>query len=1232
MKRIVAILLGAVLSCAAVATENVQFLSKPLSAGKAMLTEDGFLVPHLLGTANFSPELRFPIQLIYRSTSEKTGLFGFGWSSPQLESTAYYDRDGVLWTTPWGEQIKFFPKDAEEPEDAIRLELYEQAKKGRGFFAPYSDWEADTSASAKELARSGDWTFTGKRQYRGWQFIYREGKLRSISAPGGRTLRFEYSKGRLSRIEQDGVAFVELSGVGGRISAMTINGVETNFRYREEEVVILPKTAEGKLVRARRPRLYFVRTGELNPLEFSYKDGFLSRIRQGNRIDSLTVQTETEAERIANLRSRDRKSGVKHSGKVAGRLLADAQYEYRYPENEPGRVVLVNRLNQTAEYDYAKETGIFKIREFSGRRNTIYYFMRYDVAYLGKVRKIVDGRGRDVISYRYDKLTGNVVRIRDMAGNDLNFSYDAKGNLVEVSRRAAEQEKPEPVTAFRYDSEGNRTAISMLNADGKAVMTTALQYDRNRQPVLLFDGQRRNSIRYNDFGYPEEIRNVFGQSSRFHFDRFNRLERAEDNSGVTTFYTYNATGRVERIERRDGEMTLTSLEIAYDGNGLPVAYIDQAGREKKFERDAFGRVVKELFPDETQVEYTYNPLGRLASVLDQNQNYIRFEWNRFGLDAKTTQEGQLTDYVHDRYGLLARIDSRWKGKTDRSVRYRYDKFDRLVSASYGEGEEERFDYDSWGRLIASARGERKAEFRYDYFGRLVEKREGDVTTTYSYNAWGQRTGRTTRNGSLTLAENRTYDRFGRLVEIESGEKKVRYLYNDRNQLSKQVINGVPVEYTYTRYGQLESKVLGGAAAPVASLKYFYSRSGEITGRMVDGELQKYTYDRRGQLLQVADAQGRVRESYVYDPTGNILQKTVDGKTTQYTYDKANQLVSSTCGEKTKYFAYDAAGRLVKEGTKSYNYSYMDKVRSVSENGAVTASFTYDVDGQIATAKTHATGKQESFLWDGLALIHRGGTSYINEPYVTGGNPILAEDKVLFNDMLGTTLGVHSEKYEPIARDAFGMTSKDADSAENFFTGKPYIGELGYAFLFRNYRPEQGKWQTSDPLGYPDGWNNLAYVNNGVTTAIDWLGASCILFHSWEDIPGSTSETETLVKVLVSHTFTCGGASQQTLTYSENTSVSISFQLQYQGTGIPVSYTKSFNETRSVLVQNIFPGDHNADDEHETRGSYTYALELYVVTQTKLQKCADCNDVQAVVESAFFRTKDKITNYKNCVLE
>ena len=47
------------------AVEKVNFLSKPLTAGKASLTENSFFLPQFLGTANFSPDFRFPIQLIY---------------------------------------------------------------------------------------------------------------------------------------------------------------------------------------------------------------------------------------------------------------------------------------------------------------------------------------------------------------------------------------------------------------------------------------------------------------------------------------------------------------------------------------------------------------------------------------------------------------------------------------------------------------------------------------------------------------------------------------------------------------------------------------------------------------------------------------------------------------------------------------------------------------------------------------------------------------------------------------------------------------------------------------------------------------------------------------------------------------------------------------------------------------------------------------------------------------
>ncbi len=191
------------------------------------------------------------------------------------------------------------------------------------------------------------------------------------------------------------------------------------------------------------------------------------------------------------------------------------------------------------------------------------------------------------------------------------------------------------------------------------------------------------------------------------------------------------------------------------------------------------------------------------------------------------------------------------------------------------------------------------------------------------------------------------------------------------------------------------------------------------------------------------------------------------------------------------YEYDAAGRLVKEGDKVYSYIGLDKIESVTENGQKLSSFSYHIDGQLAEAVTPE--KRESFQWDGLALIQRNSTSYVNEPAVTGGNPILADDKVLFNDMLGTTLGIKDgDKVMQNNLTAFGVpTDHSSLPTDHFFTGKPYIGELGYAFLFRNYRADQGKWQTADPIGYPDGWNNFAYVNNQIITALDFLGALII---------------------------------------------------------------------------------------------------------------------------------------------
>ena len=269
-----------------------------------------------------------------------------------------------------------------------------------------------------------------------------------------------------------------------------------------------------------------------------------------------------------------------------------------------------------------------------------------------------------------------------------------------------------------------------------------------------------------------------------------------------------------------------------------------------------------------------------------------------------------------------------------------------------------------------------------------------------------------------------------------------------------------------------------AGKVLAGIEYFYSDDGTLTGKAFNGKRVNFEYDLRGQLLAVKDASGKDLERYTYDPAGNRLSKTINGVTTTYTYDKANQLVTSTVNGVTTHYKYDAAGRMIQAGDKKYIYNGNNKVVAIWQNGDIVAKFEYNIDGQIS--KAIYGDKVEEFMWDGLALIWRSGVTYINEPYVTGGNPVMAGDDVLFNDMLGSTLAVNDKAVE---MSSFGETAdKNA-----FFTGKPMIDELGYSFLFRDYNPHQGKWTTTDPLGYPDGWNNLAYCNNGVIGAIDWLG-------------------------------------------------------------------------------------------------------------------------------------------------
>ena len=786
---------------------NINFTAQSFTAGKASLTEHGYIFSHILGRANFSAELKFPIQLVYNSNSEKSGLVGFAWVIPQLESSAYYDKDGVLWQTPWSEKIKFFPKKDDNDKNAIEVELYEEAKKGRGFFAPYSEWEI-TSIPAKH-EQSGDWTIVGKKEKKGWKFVYHDAKIRSITAPSGRSIVFNYNKKKLVSIVQNNKKFVEIAyNNHGYIQLMKINGIEYKFNYANTELTILPKTLQGNISKISKNMLQSIQTAHLIPVEFGYDDyGFLNKIKQDLFCENLEIQHQSLAERRQELRAK-KDSKEKYPQKINGRLLSDILFKYSYPNHKVGIITLQDKMNRKASYNYNMDTGVFHLTEFSGKSFSIYYFMRYDVAYLGKVRKIVDGKKRDVANYRYDKLSGNIIRARDMFGNDINFLYNNKGNLTLISKRAADQEKAKSIRSFQYDQAGNMISSSVLDEHGNIYNTVSMQYDMNNQLIRSSNEQNTLSINYNTFGYPETIENSFKQNVKYNYDDFNRLVKVVDIFGVVTQYTYTPVGLISKIERKDGDKILTYLLVEYDQLGLPIAYVDQNGKKKSFERDAFGRVIKEFFPDNTSVEYNYNAMGQLSTVTDQNQHKIQFDWDKFGLSDKKTPAGQLTDYVHDKYGLLTQINSKWHNDTDRTIKYEYDEFDRIIKITYGDNEIETRSYDSWSKLLTASRGEFKLSIKYDFFDRVIEKEENSIITKYTYNKWGQRTSRTIIKDGVKNQEIRMYDKFGRLTKIIEGNKQVDFIYNKQNQLSKQIVNGTPIYFEYDKYGKLQKKSMG----------------------------------------------------------------------------------------------------------------------------------------------------------------------------------------------------------------------------------------------------------------------------------------------------------------------------------------------------------------------------------------------------------------------------------------
>ena len=315
------------------------------------------------------------------------------------------------------------------------------------------------------------------------------------------------------------------------------------------------------------------------------------------------------------------------------------------------------------------------------------------------------------------------------------------------------------------------------------------------------------------------------------------------------------------------------------------------------------------------------------SYTDENGNETEYEYDEDNdelLRVYTTVDGVTHDvnYAYDTNGRLSSVS-----QSGVSYGFSYDVYGRRTATRVGTQTLASYSYNSRGLLGSTTYGNGTVHsLSYDESDRLIsEAYNGTTAYTYSYNTEGY-LGKAT-DIPLGITTYYDYDLVGRVTDVDSTD-------------------GVSSHFTYNEYNAIESYVVKKNGAEISEAEYVYDEDGLLSEVYSDYATFEYTYDSLNRLTRRTHSLGGIpiRTSYSYlagsgsNTTGLVssISYTDNGiaKLPQlsYTYDnKGNILTVSQNGVLNNSYTYDELDRLVREDNKDLNQ---------------TIIYTYDTRGNI----------------------------------------------------------------------------------------------------------------------------------------------------------------------------------------------------------------------------------------------------------------------------------------------
>ena len=405
-----------------------------------------------------------------------------------------------------------------------------------------------------------------------------------------------------------------------------------------------------------------------------------------------------------------------------------------------------------------------------------------------------------------------------------------------------------------------------------------------------------------------------------------------------------------------------------------------------------------------------------------------------------------------------------------TVKYEYDRRDRLTLETKANGDSIAYDYDDVGNrteVTTTVNGtSATTTYLYNVLNQLEQVKEGSVViTSYTYdNAGNLKT--TTAENELVTTYN--YDAVNRLDDMAITDttgtvvESYDYILRDSGRRAQVIeANGRTVDYGYDDLYRLTTESVTDVINGDYSATYTYDDVGNRKTSIVDGVTTAFGYDDNDRLLTAGNA------TYGYDDQGNQLTITDGSNVTKQSYDDLNKLINSQVNSEPEIsFSYDARGIRVSRTHNGITTQYLvdhnrDYAQVLAEvnNGQLDTSYIYGHD----LIKQEKAGNNSFYLTDGI-----------------GSTRLLSDDA-----------GVVTDSYDYAA---FGELLNQTGETENSYryTGEQYDAGLDKYYLrARYYDQGVGRFTQQDSwLGKqhsPVTLNKYLYAHSDPANFIDPTG-------------------------------------------------------------------------------------------------------------------------------------------------